>query len=61
MSEWQRRNHLEEDLLRFERDEFGTNDWDEIQEIIRQRDWEKRQKGLTGMEEEQADWESDLE
>jgi hypothetical protein len=46
-------------LARFEREEWGTNDWGEIQEKIREDDWEKRQGALTGMAEEQADWEAD--
>lgn len=46
-------------LARFEREEWGTNDWGEIQEKIREDDWNKRQEALTGMAEEQADWEAD--
>ena len=46
-------------LARFEREEWGTNDWDEIQEKIREKDKREREDALTGMEEEQADWEAD--
>jgi hypothetical protein len=46
-------------LDRFEREKWGTNDWDEIQEKIREGQCRERQEALTGMEEEQADWESD--
>lgn len=50
---------MEEELQRFEREEWGTNDWEEIQEKIRNEDREERQRALTGMPEEQADWEED--
>jgi hypothetical protein len=46
-------------LQDFERKEWGTNDWQEIQVTIRERDWQERQDALTGMAEEQADWDSD--
>lgn len=48
---------MEEELQRFEREEFGTNDMEKIREVIIQREMEDRQAALTGMEEEQADWE----
>ena len=46
-------------LERFEREEWGTNDWDEIKEKIQEEEWSDAQKRMTGMEEEQADWEAD--
>lgn len=45
-------------MERFEREEFGTNDFPEIIEVIRERDWIDAQERMTGMEEEQAEWES---
>lgn len=48
---------LEQDLQRFEREEWGTNDWDEIQERIIDGEVNDRLKRMTGMPEEQADWE----
>ena len=50
---------LENYLRRFEQEEWGTNDWEEIQEKIRAEAEEERKKTLTGMPEEQADWEGD--
>lgn len=44
-------------LARFEQEEWGTNDFDEIKEKIREDDWRNRQQSLTGMDEEQAEWE----
>ena len=38
---------------------FGTTDEEEIQRIGDERDWSERRAALTGMEEEQADWEAD--
>jgi hypothetical protein len=46
-------------LEQFEREEWGTNDMGEIQEAIQKEEWSKAQKRMTGMEEEQADWEAD--
>ena len=50
---------LERFLQKFELDEFGTNDMGEIQEVIREREWSDAQERMTGMAEEQADWEED--
>ena len=61
MSERRRIKPLSKVLEEFEQEEWGTNDWGEIQEKIREGDWEERRAALTGMEEEQADWESDME
>ena len=52
---------MEEDLRRFEREEFGTNDFPEIIETIRDREWKAAQSRMTGMDEEQADWDADEE
>lgn len=41
----------------FERREWGTNNWDEIQEKIREQNWRDAQEQMTGMPEEQAEWE----
>jgi hypothetical protein len=38
---------------------FGTTDEEEIQRIGDERDRSERRAALTGMEEEQADWEAD--
>lgn len=38
---------------------FGTTDEEEIQRIGDERDWSERRAALTGMKEEQADWEAD--
>ena len=54
--DWKR---LEGELQQFEREEWGTNDWDKIQEKIREKEWSDAEKRMTGMEEEQADWEAD--
>ena len=59
MSERRSYKPLSNMLEEFEREEWGTNDWSEIQEKIREDDWSQRQNALTGMEEEQADWEVD--
>lgn len=56
MSRWR---GLEEELQQFERDEFGTNDMGEIIQIISERELDAAQKRMTGMPEEQADWEND--
>jgi hypothetical protein len=40
---------------------FGTTDEAEIEEIGRQQNLRERQANLTGMTEEQADWESCIE
>jgi hypothetical protein len=50
---------LERYLQEFEREQWGTNDWSEIQEKIREEDKREREEALTGMDEEQADWEED--
>lgn len=50
---------LEKDLRQFEREEWGTNDWPEIKERIWEQETESRQRRMTGMPEEQADWEAD--
>lgn len=49
---------LERLLLEFEQKEFGTNDFSQIIEIIQEREWTEAQDRMTGMEEEQAEWES---
>lgn len=46
-------------LARFEREEWGTNDWGDIKEKIITAEQRKREEALTGMPEEQADWEDD--
>jgi hypothetical protein len=46
-------------LARFEQEEWGTNDWGEIKEKIITAEQRKREEALTGMAEEQADWEAD--
>lgn len=48
-------------LEQFEREEWGTNDMEEIQEKIQEKEWADARKRMTGMEEEQADWEYDME
>jgi hypothetical protein len=48
---------LEKDLQEFEREEFGTNDFPEIIETIKRREWADAQDRMTGMDAEQADWE----
>lgn len=50
---------MERELQRFEQEEFGTNDWGEIVDRVTADEWRKAQERMTGMEEEQADWESD--
>lgn len=50
---------LERYLQEFERDEFGTNDWENMKEIIRERNWQAAQDNMTGMDEEQADWDAE--
>ena len=50
---------MEKMMQRFEREEWGTNDWPTIQEKIRETEWKRAQDALTGMEEEQADWDAD--
>jgi hypothetical protein len=52
---------LERMLQQFEREEFGTNDFPKIIEVIKEREWSDAQDRLTGMDAEQADWESDLD
>lgn len=49
----------DEELAEFNRQEFGTDDYAEIREVIRSREWQARQDNLTGMEKEQAEWESE--
>lgn len=46
-------------LERFEREEWGTNDPKEIREAIEAQEWDASQKRMTGMDEEQADWDAD--
>lgn len=48
---------MEEELRQFELEEWGTNDLGEIVRKIHERKWEKSQARMTGMAEEQADWE----
>ena len=48
---------LERDLQEFEREEWGTNDWEEIKQKIYEKDKQERENALTGMEEEQREWE----
>lgn len=48
---------MEEALREFERQEFGTNDFPTIIGIIQERAWSDAQGRLTGMAEEQAEWE----
>lgn len=50
---------LSQMVARTEREEFGTNDWREIQKVIRQQNAEEAQANLTGMDQEQANWEED--
>jgi len=52
---------MEDYLREFEREEWGTNDWREIQEKIVDEDKRQREEALTGMPEEQAEWEADEE
>lgn len=48
---------LGEKLEEFENQEWGTHDMAGIKEKIREEEWSDAQKRMTGMEEEQADWE----
>lgn len=48
-------------LRRTERELFGTNDWEEIRIASMRMMKQEVLDSLTGMEEEQADWESDEE
>lgn len=50
---------LEEELRAFELEEWGTNRMPEIQQQIQKSNWQKAQDALTGMDEEQADWDAD--
>lgn len=50
---------LERNLQEFERDEFGTNDFGEIIEVIKEREWSDAQGRMTGMDAEQAEWEEE--
>lgn len=50
---------LEDQLQEFEREKWGTNDMREIQDAIQEEEWDAAQKRMTGMDEEQADWEAD--
>ena len=51
---------LEEELRAFELEEWGTNRMPEIQQKIQKSNWQKAQDTLTGMDEEQAEWEEGL-
>jgi hypothetical protein len=50
---------LEQDLRAFELEEWGTNRMEEIREKIQADEWSKAQARMTGMDEEQADWDAD--
>jgi hypothetical protein len=50
---------LERDLQEFERQEWGTNDWGNIKEAILEGESAEAQRRMTGMPEEQSDWEED--
>jgi len=41
--------------------QMGTTDEDEIKQMIEEEDRNNRRQALTGMEEEQAEWESDAD
>lgn len=49
---------MERYLQQFELEEYGTTDWGEIQAVLQERTWKAAQDRMTGMEDEQAEWES---
>lgn len=50
---------MEDELRAFELEEWGTNRMSEIREKIVEREWSDAQDRMTGMAEEQADWDAD--
>jgi hypothetical protein len=50
---------LEAEMTAFNLKEFGTNDPTEIQEVIIRQTHKEARDALTGMDEEQADWDED--
>lgn len=48
---------LGEQLEAFEREEWGTHDMAEIKEKIHEKNWSDAEERMTGMAEEQAEWE----
>ena len=51
----------DEEMRRFEIETWGTNDMLVIKEAVIAEAWRDAHDRLTGMEEEQADWESDMD
>lgn len=48
---------MEENLQEFEREQWGTNDMPTIIRAIKEGELRAAQERMTGMAEEQADWE----
>lgn len=51
---------MEKMLYDFEEEEWGTHDLTEITSKIEAEEWNKARHRMTGMNEEQADWEEGL-
>ena len=54
MTNWR---SMEENLQEFEREQWGTNDMPTIIRAIKEGELRAAQERMTGMAEEQADWE----
>lgn len=50
---------LERMLQEFEQETWGTNDFPTIVDSIERDEWRKARERMTGMDAEQAEWESD--
>jgi hypothetical protein len=50
---------LGQELQEFEREQWGTNDFPTIISLIEEESIQNAKELLTGMDEEQADWEAD--